>query len=50
MNHVIKFSEIILSGFTCQDENQTIPFENKCDGHRDCSDGSDEFECGMLNF
>ena len=35
------------SGFLCSNR-QCIPFSDRCDSTQDCTDGSDESECGKL--
>ncbi|XP_072749852.1 uncharacterized protein [Anoplolepis gracilipes] len=39
---------VCTSGFQC-DRTRCIPFDWRCDGHVDCSDHSDETECGKCN-
>lgn len=33
----------------CDDESRCVPKTFLCDGERDCQDGSDEANCGMLS-
>ena len=35
--------------FTCAN-GQCVPVASRCNGVRECSDGSDEANCGNMNF